>query len=165
MAAPGGFKPPHLTVKASCLISWLQGNNSYLPFFAVCHRCSGEEPASPIHKVGIRSTLPLSSVAYYVFIGGIHKPRVKHHLAMKVIFNALPRRSPLVRVRCRSLVSGRSVPVKPGFSLLFAAFTAVGRKQLNPLTFNRSIPVELILHVNSAKTVWSIWQEKYPCPT
>ena len=62
------------------------------------------------HAVGIRSTLLSSSVAYYAFTGGMHKPRVEHHITMKVICNALPRRSPLIRVNYSSLVSGRSVP-------------------------------------------------------
>ena len=43
-----------------------------------------EEPASPYSPGGNSFNTSLSSVAYYAFTGGMHKPRVKHHLAMKV---------------------------------------------------------------------------------
>ena len=43
----------------------------------------------------------------------MHKPRVEHHISMKVICNALPRRSPLLGFIQASSVSGRSVPRWP----------------------------------------------------
>ena len=57
---------------------------SYLPILAKCHYCSSEKVCKPSSSGGNSFNTSLSSVAYYAFTGGMHKPRVKHHLAMKV---------------------------------------------------------------------------------